>query len=350
MLKQIIEKQKVEQFAAWMRDFRKFVIVAHANPDGDAVGSALALWHLLRRCGKRAVVIFPNAYPDFFKWMPGSKEIMIYSRMKEVADGFISGAEVICCLDFNSLSRVENMRESIAASSARKIMIDHHLDPDGFCDITVSHPDQSSTCELLLRFFCDLGAYGRINTDIATCIYTGMMTDTGGFTYNSNRPEIFGIVSMLLMKGIDKDMIYRKVNYNFSAGRLYMQGIVLSDMEIVPECHAAILTLTREDEKKYGEMKGDTEGFVNLPLQIRDVILTCFLREDTERDVVKVSLRSVGEFPTNILAGEFGGGGHKNASGGEMPCVDVQKAKEKFKEVLMRYKDQLDECFAQHPK
>ena len=169
MLKQIVEKQKVEQFAAWMRDFRKFVIVAHANPDGDAVGSALALWHLLRRHGKRAVVIFPNAYPDFFKWMPGSKEIMIYSRMKEVADGFISGAEVICCLDFNSLSRVENMRESIAASSAKKIMIDHHLDPDGFCDITVSHPDQSSTCELLLRFFCDLGAYGRINTYSATC-------------------------------------------------------------------------------------------------------------------------------------------------------------------------------------
>lgn len=350
MLTPIIEKRKVEQFAGWLKKYRRFVVVAHVNPDGDAVGSALALYHFLTKRGKSVKVMLPNAFPEFFKWMPGSKDIIVYNRFNGSVDHFIQKTDVICILDFNSMTRAETMSNVMNASPARRIMIDHHLNPTVPCDIIISQPEQSSTCELLFRLLCDLGAYEEIDTTIATCLYTGMMTDTGGFTYNSNRPEIFSIISMLLTKNIDKDMIYRKVNYNFSAGRLYMQGIVLSGMELLPEYHTAILTLSRENERKYGVMKGDTEGFVNLPLQIKDVILTCFMREDTEKPLVKLSLRSVGEFPTNVLAGEFGGGGHKNASGGEIHDVGVDKAKELFKAALVKYKDQLQECFDQHPK
>ena len=292
----------------------------------------------------------PNQFPDFLRWLPGADNIMNYDYYTDVANRKIAEADVICCLDFNKLDRVDDIAEKVRESKARKVMIDHHLDPEHFADITISHPDQSSTCELLYRFLCDLGYYYKMNTTVATCIYTGMMTDTGGFTYNSNNPELFFIVSMLLQKHVDKDLVYRKVNYNFSASRLFLQGQVLSDMEVLPDYHTAILTLTKEQQQKYHYSKGDSEGFVNIPLQIKDVIFTCFLREDTEKDIVKISLRSIGEFPCNVVAEEFNGGGHKNASGGELQKSDAKMATIRFKEVLEKYKSLLAECFNQHPK
>ena len=350
MLTRIIAPELVTKFKEWQNECKQFVIIAHTNPDGDAIGSSLALYHYLKYLRKNVCVIMPNQFPDFLRWLPGADNIMNYDYYTDVANRKIAEADVICCLDFNKLDRVDDIAEKVRESKARKVMIDHHLDPEHFADITISHPDQSSTCELLYRFLCDLGYYYKMNTTVVTCIYTGMMTDTGGFTYNSNNPELFFIVSMLLQKHVDKDLVYRKVNYNFSASRLFLQGQVLSDMEVLPDYHTAILTLTKEQQQKYHYSKGDSEGFVNIPLQIKDVIFTCFLREDTEKDIVKISLRSIGEFPCNLVAEEFNGGGHKNASGGELQKSDAKMATIRFKEVLEKYKSLLAECFNQHPK
>ena len=276
MLTRIIAPEHVTKFKEWQNECKQFVIIAHTNPDGDAIGSSLALYHYLKYLRKNVCVIMPNQFPDFLRWLPGADNIMNYDYYTDVANRKIAEADVICCLDFNKLDRVDDIAEKVRESKARKVMIDHHLDPEHFADITISHPDQSSTCELLYRFLCDLGYYYKMNTTVATCIYTGMMTDTGGFTYNSNNPELFFIVSMLLQKHVDKDLVYRKVNYNFSASRLFLQGQVLSDMEVLPDYHTAILTLTKEQQQKYHYSKGDSEGFVNIPLQIKDVIFTCF--------------------------------------------------------------------------
>ena len=350
MLTKIIDPGSISKFTEWQQDYQKYVVIAHTNPDGDAIGSSLALFHYLKYMRKTVTVIMPNQFPDFLKWLPGADNIMIYPYLTDVANKRIAEADVICCLDFNKLDRVADMAEKVSESKAKKIMIDHHLAPDQFADIVISHPEQSSTCELLYRFLCDLGYYYKMNPVVATCIYTGIMTDTGGFAYNSNNPELFFIVSMLLRKHVDKDLIYRKVNYNYSASRLFLQGQVLSGMEVLPEYHTAILTLTREQQQSYKYSKGDSEGFVNIPLQIKDVIFTCFIREDTDRDLVKISLRSVGDFPCNTVAEEFNGGGHKNASGGELPQTDTATASAIFKEVLKKYKNLLEECYNQHPK
>ena len=350
MLTRIINPELITKFKEWQYDCKQFVIIAHTNPDGDAIGSSLALYHYLKYLRKNVCVIMPNQFPDFLRWLPGADNIMNYDYHTDVANKKIAEADVICCLDFNRLDRVDDMAEKVREAKAKKVLIDHHLNPEQFADITISHPDQSSTCELLYRFLCDLGYYYKMNTIVATCIYTGMMTDTGGFTYNSNNPELFFIVSMLLQKHVDKDLVYRKVNYNFSASRLFLQGQVLSDMEVLPDYHTAILILTKDQQQKYNYSKGDSEGFVNIPLQIKDVIFTCFLREDTEKDIVKISLRSIGEFPCNVVAEEFNGGGHKNASGGELQKTDAKMASIRFKEVLEKYKSLLIECFNQHPK
>lgn len=350
MLTKIIKPEHISEFKDWLKEYKRFVIIAHTNPDGDAIGSSLALYHYLRYLRKNVCVIMPNQFPEFLKWLPGADNIMIYDYLLNVANIKIAEADVICCLDFNRLDRIDDMAENVRNSKAKKILIDHHLDPEPFADITISHPDQSSTCELLYRLLCDLGYFFKMNTVVSTCIYTGMMTDTGGFTYNSNNPELFYIVSMLLRKHVDKDLVYRKVNYNFSASRLLLQGQVLSGMEVLPDYHTAILKLTKDQQQRFQYAKGDSEGFVNIPLQIKDVIFTCFLREDTEKDLVKISLRSIGEFPCNVVAEEFNGGGHKNASGGELHKMDAEKALLKFKEVLEKYKDLLEECYNQHPK
>lgn len=198
-------------------------------------------------------------------------------------------------------------------------MIDHHLNPEAFCKIIISHPEISSTSELVFRLICRLGYFEDITKEGAECIYTGMMTDTGGFTYNSNDREIYFIISELLSKGIDKDEIYRKVYNTYSEGRLRLMGYVLYDkMQVFPQFNSALIWLTKEEQSKFQYVKGDTEGFVNIPLSIKNIIFSVFLREDTEKNMIKVSLRSVGTFPCNKVAAEFfNGGGHLNASGGE---------------------------------
>ena len=337
MLNRIIDQSKVDHFAKWFHRADKIVIVSHLSPDGDAIGSSLGLWHFCESQGKTANVIVPNGFPDFLKWMPGSKDILQYDRYKGFADKLIAEADIICCLDFNAIHRIGSMSEAVLSSPARKIMVDHHLHPEDFCRIVISHPEIASTSELVFRLICRMGCFADINREGAECIYTGMMTDTGNFTYNSNSPAIYFIISELLSKGIDKDAIYRKVFNTYSESRLRLMGHVLSEMKVYPERHAALITLTVKEQKQFDYIRGDSEGFVNIPLGIKGVILSCFLREDTERPMIKVSLRSVGPFPCNRLASEFfGGGGHLNASGGEF-YGSMEEAKARLEEALEKF-------------
>lgn len=338
MLSKVIKQANIDLFAKWFERAGKMVIVSHVSPDGDAIGSSLGLWHFLCSQGKEVHVIVPNAFPDFLKWMPGSKNILLYDRKKEVADRLIADADVICCLDFNAIHRIDAMGAAVLASPARKILIDHHLEPEDFCRIIISHPQISSTSELVFRLICSLGYFDAINKEAAECIYTGMMTDTGGFTFNSNSREIYFIISELLSKGIDKDDIYRKVYNTYSENRLRLMGYVISQMKVYREYNTALISLTEKEQDRFNYIRGDSEGFVNIPLGIRDVVLSCFLREDTERPMIKVSLRSVGTFPCNRLAAEFfNGGGHLNASGGEFYGT-MDKAREVLEEALEKYK------------
>ena len=330
MLTKVIEQAKIDHFTKWFERADKIVIVSHVSPDGDAIGSSLGLAQFLDSQDKTVNVIVPNAFPDFLKWMPGSKDILLYDRYKEFADKLINEADIICCLDFNSLKRIEEMADSVATSPARKILIDHHLYPEDFCRIVISHPEISSTSELVFRLICRMGYFSDISREGAECIYTGMMTDTGGFTYNSNNREIYFIISELLSKGIDKDDIYRKVYNTYSESRLRLMGYVLSNMKVYREYNSALISLTKEEQGKFDYIKGDSEGFVNIPLSIKNVRFSCFLREDTERRIIKISLRSVGTFPCNKLAAEFfNGGGHLNASGGEFTGT-MAEAKQVF--------------------
>ncbi|MBO5000727.1 MAG: DHH family phosphoesterase [Bacteroidaceae bacterium] len=338
MLTKVIAQAEIDHVEKWFERAEKIVIVSHVSPDGDAIGSSLGLYHFLNGLDKTVNVIVPNYFPDFLHWMPGAKDVIIYNRYKEFADKLIREADVICCLDFNVLSRIDEMEEAVKNSPARKMMVDHHLYPGDFCKIVISHPEISSTSELVFRLICQLGNFGDISKEGAECIYTGMMTDTGGFTYNSNDRDIYFIISELLSKGIDKDEIYRKVFNTHSEGRLRLMGYVLYEkMQVFPEFNAALIWLNRAEQKRFHYSKGDTEGFVNMPLSIKGIRFSAFLREDTEKDMIKVSLRSVGSFPCNQLAAEFfNGGGHLNASGGEFYGT-MDEAIDLFKQALVKY-------------
>lgn len=342
MLSKVIEQAKIDRFTKWLDHADKIVIVAHVAPDGDAIGSSLGMLHFLESQEKTVNIIVPNGFPDFLKWMPGSKDILLYDRYKEFADKLIAEADIVCCLDFNAANRIDRMMDVVKASKAKKILIDHHLHPEDFCDITMSYSRISSTSELVFRLICRMGYFSDITKEGAECIYTGMMTDTGGFTYNSNNQEIYFIISELLSKGIDKDDIYRKVYNTYSESRLRLMGYVLSQMKVYPDHHAALISLTKKEQGQFDYIRGDSEGFVNIPLSIKGVIFSCFLREDTERPMIKISLRSVGTFPCNQLAAEFfNGGGHLNASGGEFYGT-MEEAKKMFEKALEKFKPLLN--------
>lgn len=342
MLSKVIEQAKIDRFTKWLDHADKIVIVAHVAPDGDAIGSSLGMLHFLESQEKTVNILVPNAFPDFLKWMPGSKDILFYDRYKEFADKLIAEADIVCCLDFNAANRIDRMKDAVKASNAKKILIDHHLHPEEFCDITMSYSQISSTSELVFRLICRMGYFSDITKEGAECIYTGMMTDTGGFTYNSNNQEIYFIISELLSKGIDKDDIYRKVYNTYSESRLRLMGYVLSQMKVYPDHHAALISLTKKEQGQFDYIRGDSEGFVNIPLSIKGVIFSCFLREDTERPMIKISLRSVGTFPCNQLAAEFfNGGGHLNASGGEFHGT-MEEAKKMFEKALEKFKPLLN--------
>ena len=321
-MKNLLNEQELQALRTHIAQSSRILICAHRGPDGDAVGSSLGWAEYLRQQGKQVDIVMPTPFPDFLRWMPGSQDIRFYARHEAEAEQVIAQADLIFCLDFNGLQRLQEMQAPVAAAQAKRIIIDHHLDPDrSIAAQVVSFPTRCSTSEIVCRLIIELGGWDELPQKAAVCLYTGMMTDTGGFTYNSNDPEIYEVISMLLTKGIDKDKIYRNVFNVYSEDRMRLTGYILyRKLRFYYNRHASIFALTREEMHRFHFIRGDAEGLVNMPLQVKGMRLSISLREDTERDVVRVSLRSVDDFPCNRMAEEFfHGGGHLNASGGELP-------------------------------
>ena len=336
MISKIIGEDLVHRTKIEIENADNIVIITHVGPDGDAMGASLGLWHFLMTLEKTPQVIVPTPFPNFLAWMPGANKTLVYKFDKEKADENIQKADLIFLLDFNAASRMDKMADAVLASKARKVMIDHHLQPENIANIIISYPEISSTSELIFRLICRMGHFSDINLGCAECVYTGMMTDTGGFTYNSNHEEIYSIIYELIKLGVDKDDIYRRVYNTFSADRMRLMGYCLyKKMKIYPEYQAALITLTQRELHEFNYDNGDAEGFVNIPLSIEGINFTVFMREDPDK--IKVSLRSQGSFPTNKFAAEvFGGGGHLNASGGES-FTSLDEAVRKFEEALPLY-------------
>ena len=322
------------------------VILTHMAPDGDAMGSALALWHYCKgqrdevQSTKEVTVIVPNAFPAFLGWMPGAKEVKVYEQESAACDKLIAEADLFLCTDFNEPKRIGPMGEKLIASKAPKILIDHHImelsavgDQPSFWAEVHSHPEASSACEIVYKLItavsCQPSAVrnqpSAVSLEIATCIYTGLMTDTGNFSYNSTNSELYDIIASLLRAGVKKDEIYNAVFNQFSTDRMRLTGYALyRKMRIYPEYHLALITLSADELDQYHYKTGDCEGIVNMPLQIADVYYSVFMREErakpgTPKPRIRISFRSQGDRPVNIWAGEvFHGGGHANASGGEV--------------------------------
>ena len=323
----MITKEQIEAVAKLIPGKEHAVILTHLSPDGDAMGSALGLKLWLRDSGCADVqVIVPNLYPDFLAWLPTAGEIIIYGTQKEAAEQAVHNADLLFCVDFNEPKRIGDAAELLGLTSCPKVLIDHHLNPDHeMVDVVISYPEAPAASYLVLELINGINEVkgqgskvkGQLSTDTATCLYCGLMTDTGNFAFNSNNPVLYEMIAELLRAGINKDRIFDNVFNQYSSNRMELMGYCLfRKMKIYKKYHTALITLTAAEMRRFGFQKGDTEGFVNLPLQISDVFYSVFMREDTDR--IKLSFRSQGDRPVNTLAHDFfNGGGHMNAAGGE---------------------------------
>ena len=339
----ILTQEQLVQLDQLISTSQNIIITCHKSPDGDAIGSSLGWAEYLRSRGKEPTVIVPDQYPDFLLWMPNTEKIVRYDKHREKCDMLFKIADLIFCLDYNPPSRVDEMEQALVSSPAQRVLIDHHLDPDVPAVLSISQPEACSTCELVFRIVWQMGGFEQLDKHYAIPIYCGMMTDTGGFLYNSSRSEIYFIIGELLTKHINKDKIYRNVYHNYSESRIRLMGYVMYQKLVYkPEYHAAYYTLTREELKKFNYIKGDAEGLVNIPQQIKGLKLSVSLREDTDKpNLVWVSLRSVDDFPCNQMAEQFfNGGGHLNASGGRLNC-SIDEAVEIVENALKAYENKL---------
>lgn len=293
------------------------LIICHINPDGDSVGAQLALYHYFKANGKNVSLLAPNNLQEFLKWMDGASQINVFIKERKKSRAMIKRADLIVMLDFNQASRLGEAEECVIESKAKKVVIDHHLDPEDFADLIISDPSKCSTSELVHEIICEINGVKFMNRSYAEALYVGIITDTGNFEHGSYSSRTFRIVADLLDSGIIKEKIINLIYNNFSSDRIRLQGFALNQrMVVIPEFKTAYIYLSKEDLKEYNHVKGDTEGFVNMPLSIKGINFTAlFIEKD---NFIKLSFRSKGQFPTNEFASlYFSGGGHLNASGGE---------------------------------
>ncbi|SDE59720.1 DHH family phosphoesterase [Riemerella columbipharyngis] len=311
----------------------KIVILTHYNADGDAIGSSSGLKHFLEAMGVHSEIIVPNDFPKFLKWMPDAKKITIAEYKKKEARQLINQADVIFCLDFNALSRIGILDDWLKEARGKKILIDHHQQPETF-DYVYSDTSIPATCQLVYNFIEALGEKKRINQKVAECLYTGIMTDTGGFRFRSTSAQTHRIVAELIECGAEPSVISSNTWDTNTVSRLHLLSLILSRIEIVNDGTAAILWLKRSELKEYDFQKGDTDGFVNYGLSIAGVRLSAFFMEDLYEDFVKISFRSKGTLDVNRLSRKyFNGGGHINAAGGRYE-QSIEEAIEAFKKVI----------------
>jgi phosphoesterase RecJ-like protein len=295
----------------------KIVIITHYNPDGDAIGSSLGLKHYLQAKGIHAEVVVPNDFPKFLKWMPDAKKSIIAEYKRKVAFDLLNEADVIFCLDFNSPSRIGILGDWLVKSRAKKILIDHHQQPEQF-DFVYSDTIIPATCQMIYHFIEAMNGEDLVNKDIAECLYTGIMTDTGGFRFRSTSATTHRIVANLIEKGADPSVITSNTWDTNTVSRLHLLALILGRIEVVNDGKVAVLYLTRKELQEYGFQKGDTEGFVNYGLSIVGVRMSAFFMEDLYDDFIKISFRSKDDVDVNQFSRKyFSGGGHINAAGGK---------------------------------
>ncbi len=336
----MLKEQQIAEIKSFLSSTKKIVLTAHMNPDGDAVGSILAMMHYLRKKGHEVKAAIPNNFPAFYAWLPGSSDLMVYeSNAKEVKAALME-ADMVFLLDYNAYNRVGQMTDVLKAAPGKKFLIDHHISPEEGFDYYVSTTDTSSTGELVYDFMEMMGDLALLDKDIAAALYTAIMTDTGSFSFASNHAKTYYVAAALIEKGIDAERIHRLVYDTFSENRLRLLGYAISERMVVwHELHAAVVYLTKEDLKRFDYQVGDTEGIVNYPLSMADVNLSVLITEKDRK--VKLSFRSKGDFSVNELARNyFNGGGHRNAAGGHAYDT-VEVTLEKVKSVLSKFKNEL---------
>lgn len=320
---------------------RNIVIVPHKNPDGDAIGSTLALYHYLTSKGHQATVIAPNEYPEFLKWLPGEESILKYDAKSTVVTSKIDQAELIFTLDFNHLSRIGDMESALTNANAKFVMIDHHQQPDNYAHFMYSDTAMSSTCQMVYHFLEKMNDLDVITPEIATCIYTGIMTDTGSFRFRSTTSITHQVIAHLIEKGADNTSIHEKIYDTNTYSRIQLQGVALNNLKIIPEYRTAYITLSQKELDNHQFKKGDTDGFVNFGLSLQGIIFAAIFIENKNDKIIKISLRSKGDFSVNEFSrNHFEGGGHHNAAGGKSD-LSLQQTVEKFLDILPTYKEHL---------
>lgn len=334
-----------EDLKKFLKTPRNIVIIGHRNPDGDAIGSTLGLRHYLSKKGHSATVVMPNEYPDFLHWLPGSENTYRFDWQNAQSQKAINASEIIFLLDFNALHRVGfDMQNTLEKYPNDFAMIDHHQQPD---DVTYMYSDVTicSTCQMVYQFIDMNNDLDLIDKDIATCLYTGIMTDTGSFRFRSTTSKTHRIIADLIDKGAENDKIHNNVYDANSYGRLLLLGQALSNLQILPEYKTAFITLTEEEKKKFDFEKGDTEGVVNYALSLKGIVFAVIFIEDKEQNIIKISFRSKGKFSVNQFARKhFNGGGHDNAAGGKFDGAMTEMI-ETFKALLPEYKNELNSSY-----
>ncbi|MFV1450115.1 bifunctional oligoribonuclease/PAP phosphatase NrnA [Maribacter sp. HS] len=320
---------------------KKIAIIPHKNPDGDAIGSTLALWHYLSNNGHSATIVAPNDFPKFLKWMPGAQQILNFERENSQSKTVINEADIVFTLDFNHLGRVGQMSEILESAQATFVMVDHHQEPSDYASIMYSDVSMSSTCEMVYVLINQLGDENSISPDMANCIYTGIMTDTGSFKFAATTSNTHRVVADLMDKGAEGTEIHHRIYDTNSPSRLHLLGCALKNMVILNEYATAYITLSQDELDKYNYQKGDTEGFVNYGLTLDGIKFAVIFIENKEEGIFKISFRSVGDFSVNDFARKhFNGGGHTNAAGGRSED-NIADTIAKFTALLPLYKNQL---------
>jgi bifunctional oligoribonuclease and PAP phosphatase NrnA len=313
---------------------KQIAIIPHKNPDGDALGSTLALYHYLKLSDHKAFVISPNDYPMFLKWLPGEKQIISHETETAIANDLITDADVIFTLDFNALHRAGDIGPVISEANGLKILIDHHQQPDDFASYLYSDVMMSSTCEMVYNFIEMLGDTSLISSQIATCLYTGIMTDTGSFRFSSTTSTTHRIIANLIDKGASNVLIHNNIYDNNSFDRMQLLGISLKNLKVISRLNTAYISLSQKELNASNFKKGDTEGIVNYALSIKGVKFAAIFIEHKFEGIIKISFRSKGNFDVNDFARKnFNGGGHVNAAGGRSD-LNLSQTIDKFLSLL----------------
>ena len=334
-------KREISEIKDLLKSPKKIVIVPHKNPDGDAMGSTLGLYHYLKLFNHDATIIAPNDYPDFLKWLPGEEFVLKYDTDETKSDELILNAELVFTLDFNALHRTGDMETVLFEAKGVKILIDHHQQPDNYAKYIYSDVTMCSTAQMIYHFIEMLGDVKTINSDISTCLYTGIMTDTGSFRFRSTTSTTHRVIANLIDNGADNAQIHNNVYDTNSYNKLQLLGCALSNLKLISDSNTAYITLSQKELNTFDYKKGDTEGVVNYALSLSGVKFAVIFIENKSEGIIKISLRSKGNFDVNTFAREhFNGGGHINASGGRSE-LSLKKTVEKFISILPTYKNDL---------